>query len=214
MAKSAIGSALGFITTVTTRVMASAKGHEEAVLCLPEDTIKRLSDEFAQKLVAASQDLNKILAFVATVAVPAVTKFVAADAFGENNPAGIKFYLWPDFSRLFLGKTEENVPTANITIHTLVRSLLDAPIMDKLGERKIIKLTQFYALVKAQAHGEAGPLLTNGYANIAYIEDAEDNVWAVGAGWDRGRRGWSFGAGPVAGPRAWGAGRQVLSQVA
>ncbi len=214
MAKSAIGSALGFITTVTTRVMAGTKGKEDAVLSLPEDTIKRLADEFVQKLIIVAIEVKKLLQLVTTVTVPAVERFVARDAFAKNNPAGVKFYLWSGFSSRFLGKVEENVPPATIATHTLLRSSLDAPIMAELGDRKVIKLAQFCALIKAQAHGEAGPLLTNGYANIAYIEDVEGNLWAVYASWYSVNRKWFVFARSVTGPDGWDAGCQVLSQVA
>ena len=56
MAKSAIGSAFGFISTITTRVIGGVKLRqaEDALLNLSEDTIKQLTDEFVQKLIIAA----------------------------------------------------------------------------------------------------------------------------------------------------------------
>ena len=53
MAKSAIGSAFGFLSTITTRISSGMKLRqaEDAVLNLSEDTIKQLTDEFVQTLI-------------------------------------------------------------------------------------------------------------------------------------------------------------------
>lgn len=55
MAKSAIGSAFGFMSTITSRIISAVKRRqaEGAILGLSEDTIKRLTDEFVQKLIDA-----------------------------------------------------------------------------------------------------------------------------------------------------------------
>jgi len=56
MAKSAIGQAFGFVSTIISRVISAVKRRqaEEAILGLTEDTIKRLTDEFVQKLIDAA----------------------------------------------------------------------------------------------------------------------------------------------------------------
>lgn len=69
MAKSELGLGLGFITTVTTRVMAGIKGNEEAVLDLPEDTLKRLSDDFVQKLIAEATKSELLWKKVSSIAI-------------------------------------------------------------------------------------------------------------------------------------------------
>ena len=85
MAKSAIGSALGFITTVTTRVMAGMKGHEEAVLGLPEDTIKSLTDEFASNLLKAAQIVRNVLAVFVDYSL-SLPQMIAAGKYDWVNP--------------------------------------------------------------------------------------------------------------------------------
>jgi len=56
MAKSAIGQAFGFVSTIISRVISAVKRRqaEEAILGLTEDTIKRLTDGFVQKLIDAA----------------------------------------------------------------------------------------------------------------------------------------------------------------
>jgi hypothetical protein len=54
-------------------------------------------------------------------------------------------------------------------------------------------------------------LLTNGRANIFYVEDAKGVLWAVGARWNSGR-GWFVFAGLVSGPAGWDAHYLVFSR--
>ena len=130
----------------------------------------------------------ELLSWVTSVQVAGAERFIAADAFGADNSAGIKFQLSLNFKRLFLGlclgKTEKNVGPATIAVHRLEKSSRNPDIMAELGpEKRVIKLAHFYELIKAQANGQEGPLLVNGCANIAYIEekDKSGNLLAVNA---------------------------------
>ena len=177
-------------------------GHDMA-LCF-------LRDELVVKAVE--------LLLVTIVSVTGSEKFVATEAFGENNPDGIRFHIWDDFRNNFLGKIEEKVPAADIAVHRLEKSSRDPAIMAELDidpkvKKGVIKLAHFYKLIKAQANGEDGPLLVNGYANIAYVEDKKGSFWAVDALWFGADREWSVNAYSVGNPLGWGDGRQVISQV-
>lgn len=161
---------------------------------------------------------TELLRKVAEVAVGGTKSFVASDAFGENNSDGIKFYLWPNFSNNFLGKVEEDVKPVTITIHRFEKASRDDRIMSELGidiksKKGVIKLAHFREMIKAQSQGQEGPLLVNGYVNIAYIEDEKGTVWAVGSDWGSVGRGWGVYARSVGGPCEWSAGGRVLSQV-
>ncbi len=171
------------------------------------DGVQRfLSGELVMKVLG-------ILKFVCSVSVPAVKKFVASEAFGDNNSAGIKFYIWDNFKTNFLGKVEEDVPATELNIHELTKNSLDAPIRAELGtEYEETKLAHLYEMLKKQAHGEAGDLLVNGYANIFYIRDTNNNLWAVYAHWGAGFREWRVRAYSVTSPGGWGAGFQVISR--
>lgn len=171
------------------------------------DGVKRfLSDELVVKAA-------ELLKFIRDVAVGAVAKFDAADAFGPNKPDGIKFYLGDNFRKNFLGKIEEGVGAVTIRIHRLEKVSRDPEIMAELGvEKMVIKLAHFYEMLKIQNQGQEGPLLVNGYTNIAYIEDEKGTIWAVGAYWRSSDREWDVRAHSVECPRGWDAGRQVVSR--
>lgn len=150
---------------------------------------------------------------IASVQVSGTQKFVAADAFGPNNPDGIKFYLWEKFRQHFLGKIENEVEPVDIAIHRLEKPARNPEIMAELGvEKRVIKLAHFYELVKAQSQGQEDPFLVNGYANIAYIEDENEILWAVHTRWRSFGRRWRVDADSVEDPRGWSAGYQVLSR--
>ena len=153
-----------------------------------------------------------ILKLVAVVHVCGAKRFVARGAFGKDNPAGIKFFLGGNFEKNFLGKVEENVQAVELVGQILIRSSVDDPIMEELGDCKETTLTYLYELVSRQSRGEAGPLLTNGRANIFYIRDVNGNFWAVHARWCSTSCGWDVDAYSVARPDGWFAGCQVISR--
>ena len=160
--------------------------------------------------------VSQLLKYVRGVAVAGITRFVAADKFVVNTDPKAKVRIWyvgDNFKAGVLGKIEQNVASAKIAVHTLLKASLDAPIMTELGARTEISLAHFWALIEAQGQGQAGSLLTNGYANIAYVKGVDGNVWAVVAYWNAGD-GWSVFASSVECPFRWSEGYQVLSQVA
>lgn len=156
-----------------------------------------------------SGDSSKPLSYVTSVQVAGTKKFIAADAFGANNPAGIKFFLGNNFKKYFLGKIEENVESATLNIHH--------EFMAELGaEKRVIKLAHFYELIKTQASGQEGPLLVNGHANIiaSGIEDENGSLWPVNAFWrSLFFRAWFIGAFSVESTDEWPvAGYRLLSR--
>ncbi len=204
MAKSEIGSAFGFVSTIVSRIIGAVKLRqaEEAILGLPEDTIKALVDEFVQKLIDTAEQAKKILKFVRTVPVPAVKKFVASEAFDNNNPAGIKFYLGENFKTNFLGKVEENVPAGELNIHELRRNSLGRSIYIELDlDHEETVLAHFYDVLKNE---------TSGWF-LGYIRDTNGNLWAVSAYWFAGF-GWYVYAFSVDFPIPWDAGFRVLAR--
>ena len=154
-----------------------------------------------------------VLNFERKVSV-ASRRFVASESFTKSNPK-VKFgHIDEKIVKLF-GKSQD-VPAGELAVSTLLRGTHDPEIMVALGpqSRRFIKLGQFYQLIEAQGHGQEGPLLVNGYANIAYILDENGAPWAVRAGWDPGYGDWDVCVDSVADLDGWGAGLQVLSQVA
>lgn len=152
------------------------------------------------------------LQLIATIHVCGAKRFVARGAFGKDNPAGIKFYLWDNFRNNLLDKIEENVPETTLAVYTLTKASTDGPIRNELSNEKTT-LAYLHELISAQPNGESGLLLTDGKANIFYVLDAKGSLWAVRARWCSGSRGWVVSAGSVTDPDGWLAGCQVFSQV-
>jgi len=159
---------------------------------------------------------KKFLHLVTTVEMPAQPRFVARDHFkvDTSSSARVKVaFIWEGFSTNFLYKVEEAVEATTLAVHKLEKNLLDKEIRAELGENKEeTTLSQFWALLEKQGHGQEGDLLVNGYANIFYIRDTQGRLWAVYTYWRAGRGGWRVGADSVSRPDRWYAGRQVVSR--
>ena len=157
-------------------------------------------------------DAKSLLELLTTIILPATTRFIARDHFkvdiSPEAPVQIA-YLGDNFKNHFLGKVEENVPEARVRIHRLIRPSLDAPIVAALGEKHEAFLAHLHQLLLRQPKGEQGDLLTDGYANIFYVRDAGNTLWAVGARWCGG--GWRVDANSVGSPREWRDDDQVIA---
>jgi hypothetical protein len=182
-----------------------------------EDAFMRLLAGELNVVPAKPADPKKLLELMTTVSVAACEKFVAKENFkvDTGKKAKVKIaFLWDNFSKYFLPKTEEGVLAGEIKVHKLLQSSLDAPIMTELGDPRSYSTTlaDMWGMLEKQPGGEEGALLVNGYANIFYIHDTEGNLWAVRASWYAGLGGWGVEADSVGRPRRWGGGRQVLSR--
>jgi hypothetical protein len=153
--------------------------------------------------------------FDTTTTSATAEEFVAKDKFREDSEE-VKFYgIWDNFTNWFLagnGKIEEPLGEQELRYGNLTKNSVDGPIIDELGgEAKVeTTLTELYDLLKRQANGEEGVLLTNGYANIFYIRDTSGVLRAVRVG--RLDDGWLVIAYSVETPHAWSAGRRVFSR--
>ena len=107
------------------------------------------------------------------------------------------------------------MPAGELAVNTLLLPKHDPDIMVALGpqSRRFIKLGHLYQLIEEQGQGQEGPLLVNGYANIAYILDENGAPWAVRAYWDPRYGVWGVHVRSVAFLVEWCAGGLVLSQV-
>lgn len=155
---------------------------------------------------------TKLLEFVTSVTVPSSKRFAAADHFKHGEVVdGVQCYLWDNFKKQFGTKVEENVEECEIRIHTLLAPARDLPIRAEMGEeREETKLAHLWYLLTLQPNGKAGALLTNGSANIFYIRDTENILWAVCAYWFGDE--WSLGASSVGNPNGWSEGHRVCSR--
>jgi len=182
-----------------------------------EDAFMRLLSGELNIVPAKPADPKKLLELVTTVSVAACEKFVAKEHFkvDTGRKAKVKIaFLWDNFSKHFLPKTEEGVLAGEIKVHKLLQWSLDAPIMTELGDPRSYSTTlaDLWWMLEKQPNGEEGALLVNGYANILYIYDTEGNLWAVRARWFSDRGGWLVDADSIECPRRWRAVGQVLSR--
>ena len=167
-------------------------------------------------VVGTVQATSSILDFVRMVALSATTeKFVAGRNFLLNQDGGICTFLGDNFRSWFLegdGKVEDAHADTVLRSHKLSKNSVDGPIIVELGGEKVAEttLTEMFALLKNQANGQKGVLLTNGYANIFYVRDQNNVLRAVYAFWYGG--GWNVNASGVSYPVAWIAGNQVFSR--
>lgn len=166
--------------------------------------------EGVKKLLAGQLGVKEtdLLRQITRVSVPGTEKFVAKEHLKAANIG----YTGGNFDNLFLKKVEENVEGVTMAIHRLEKGFLDAPILAELGNRAEISLAHLFQLIEKQSNGEDGPLLTNGYANIAYIRGTDGNLWAVYASWHSSNGYWDVVATSVENPGRWNAGHQVLSR--
>lgn len=168
----------------------------------PNEAVRRINaGEWVVKI-------SNLLKRIATVTAGSAQRFVAAEHLKEANVG----WTGDNFKRLFLNKVEENVPEINLAVSRLERASLDTPILAELGDNAEVSLVYLFGLLKKQANGEDGILLTNGYANIFYTRDDEGVLWAVGAGWRSCYRCWRVEARSVGDPCRWGDGCQVFSR--
>ena len=143
--------------------------------------------------------------------------FVAIDFFKEESqPDGIDFWFGKILKTNFLkgnGKIELDVPALPLNVYTLTATAEDGRILAALGGNDVAKTNFAYVaqLIKAQPKGQEGVLLTNGFSNIFYVEDANGELWAVRCSWSPGGRLWSVGAGPVLDPNEWNTDYQFFS---
>lgn len=180
-----------------------------------EERIKRFqSGELVLVERNEAQKRGAILTFERNVSIVA-RRFVAGESFTKSNTK-VKFgHIDERLEKLF-GKIREDVSAGELAVHALLQNAYDPDIMAAIQphSRRFIKLGQFYQLLEAQGHGQEGPLLVNGCANIGYVLDENGAAWAVGAHWHPYDGGWYVDVFSVAYLYVWYAGYRVLSQVA
>src|SRR3990167_3312582 len=88
----------------------------------------------------------------------------------------------------------------------LPRTMLDSEILAEYRPEEMTLDELSYLLESKEG------LLTNGYANIFYIRDKGNTLWAVGARWYAVGGGWYVNADSVVSPSGWLADSQVVSR--
>lgn len=141
--------------------------------------------------------------WLGNVIIPATAeKFISKEKFSEESEE-VKFYgIWTYFTAWFLsgdGKIEESFNEHMLHFGSFIQPPFDSLIVKYLGGEARVEttLSDVWYLLKMQASGEHGFLLTNGDANIFYVRDIRGLLRVVGIRWGAG--GWSVGAKPLKG---------------
>jgi len=146
----------------------------------------------------------------ATAIVPATTAAVVLRDFFRKN-AEVRFStIWAEFKKRFFNKTEGPMAEMTYRKYKLLRISADGPIIAELGGESKVEgaFTAAYAFLQRQAHGQAGFLQTNGYANIFYVKDKKGGLCAIRIGW--ASDGWVLDAISVQDPLAWNGQHQIF----
>ena len=161
---------------------------------------------------------SDLLEPVTTISVPAVEAFSTREMLTVGTHEGVKIgWNGKNFKKNFVnlkdtGKNEISVPAQKLRVHRLRQNSVDGPIIAELGGEEKVEnyLATMFAMMKKQGTGQTGDLLVNGWANIFYIKDDDDTLWAVRCIWLVS--GWYVGARSLSGPNGWSAGDQVFSR--
>ena len=211
---SSIVSGMGVAVAIVDGLMKAAKRAgllDEAIhnLARPENPENEgLFDKFVELL---AQKVSNLLEFLNTVTIPAATDQLVAKeklVIGQN---GIGY--WGDnFKKWFGGKVEESQAEVTLRRYQLKKWSRDLPIINELGgeEEAETTLSAIHSLISRQTKGEAGTLLTNGYASIFYVRDIDGVLRAVSVYWCGG--GWDLNADALGNPSGWRGGIQVFSR--
>ena len=197
-----------FIEVAESAFNKAGLSEDEAQRVLETGGLKEIIDSF---IAEHRHEVPSILKLVANgIKASGSKRFVVNEASLKEANIG---WTGENFKEHFLGKVEENITDATLAIHRLEQSALDAPIRKELGsERGVTTLAYFFNLIKKQSNGQKGHLLVNGYANIAYIRDKKNTLWAVRARWLSFYGYWLVDAYSVENPLEWLAGYQILSR--
>ncbi len=145
----------------------------------------------------------------------ATESFTKNSFFEENGP--VRLYFGSNFRSWVLSAIPDIVPAfeGKLTKFQLTKAITDSEIIAELGDPVPFTPTEFAALIsellKKQANGETGPLLTNGYVNIFYVKLEDGRVVAADLIWSSVNRNWHLGTHDFGGDR-WDDGLCVFSR--
>ncbi len=147
--------------------------------------------------------------------VATTNKFIVKDNFVVNteDSAVVKITcISEEFKNRFINKIEDPSTHSIICGRNLIKDSVDEPILSELGgqEKAETTLTEIYAMMKNQAEGNAGIILTNECANIFYARDINNTLCVVTIRWFSD--GWDVGASSVEDPDKWLADDRVFSR--
>ncbi|NTU67116.1 MAG: hypothetical protein HGB08_04310 [Candidatus Moranbacteria bacterium] len=218
--KDMLGRAVRLLVDVPARMLGSICDLLEKVSGKEggEEWLAELKKFLLRKPCWTGEVVKTILEFVGNVTVTLTAgEFIAKDNFvlntGKNARVKIS-YLGDNLKKYFLDKIENFIGDGDVSLvyNKLKESSRDIPIISELGgeDQAETMLGVIFSLMSKQPNGEDGVLLSNGYANIFYVRDDVQVLWAVGVGW--GGDGWRVNAYSVAGTNGWDGAYRVFSR--
>lgn len=115
-------------------------------------------------------------------------------------------YIGNNFTKHFCNMEFEIPKKLKLEYKVLDKTMSDKVILEKFSPKEVNLGEFIWALENCK------DMLKNSYANIFYIRDKNNTLWAVNAGWNSVYRGWYVSAYSVEDPDGWNAGVQVLSR--
>ena len=157
---------------------------------------------------------RKLLKLVTTVPIPKCGYFDASlhariDLSDEATVRVAEISM--SFRREFSQKIEPGCAAASLKVYSLLQSSIGFPILRGLGGEAEVLLARFWHLLEKQGRGQAGALLLNGHANVAFIRNQKGELRMVSARWNAAERGWILGALPITDQFGWLANCQIIA---
>jgi len=189
-------------------------GNEEQIFTALKTNSKTIP-EIAKLIVGTSKLALQYLRLIADGITIVTQPFKKDSFFTKNGP--VKLYFWDTFTNWILKAIPNEIPAFEgiLSQTELTKSMNDSEILNELNNPKPFTIPEFVAILRdlltKQVNGESGRLLTNGYANIFYVQLADGRVVVVYASWVALGRGWYLHANGVGDDR-WNDGNRVFSR--
>ena len=144
-----------------------------------------------------------------TIVLPRTGGSLAREKFVAGSSSVRIGFVDKNFQKWFGGKVVELEGEPQLFYAMLTKPSCDGEILSTLGDKPETTLGPIYALMLLQSDGEDGVLLTNGHANIFYVEGEDGELRALGVCWLWGAA-WCVGARSVSDPGRWHEGSRVF----
>lgn len=153
---------------------------------------------------------TRLLKPVGKSTVPARTKPFNAAEFYQTGPGLYVYDTFADRLDVNARQAVDSAPERPYVASLLKANAYDKDIRKELPEIHLSTLEDIAGLIEAQPNGKSGFLLSNGYANIFYVEGKNGEVFAVDAPWLSGGRKWRVSDWSLDERGRWRAGFQVF----